>query len=277
MSSIIMFRLHLYVIHRFFTPHAGMAEFDDIEYEGIGEDRHIAVGSDRCFRDYSPGDIIISLSDEGQALYSYAIPPFPDPSQTLPGPNEGLQQPQSEIYYRNILESDISGTLPPLRHESLVAIQQNAPLGLADGLSPLTRYRRDPQAHEQRALGIKPNNASLHPNSESEHPTPTKPNGKPQSSEISSLHLSSSPNPTPSTGRGSSSAAAQLQELLDVIESPGWEDGMSPEEQAEHLRRATRLKRRVRSETNPRESRLPKVRKRDRVGLRGGKEYRRSS
>lgn len=45
-----------------------MAEFDDIEYEGIGEDRHIVVGSERCFRDYSPGDTIISLSDNGQNL-----------------------------------------------------------------------------------------------------------------------------------------------------------------------------------------------------------------
>ena len=41
---------------------------DDIDYEGIGEDRSIRVGSDRCFRDYSPGDTVLSLSDDGRAM-----------------------------------------------------------------------------------------------------------------------------------------------------------------------------------------------------------------
>lgn len=45
-----------------------VAEFDDIEYEGIGGDSHIDVRSERCFRDHSPGDTVISLSDDGQAL-----------------------------------------------------------------------------------------------------------------------------------------------------------------------------------------------------------------
>ncbi|KAI0895463.1 hypothetical protein F4806DRAFT_82714 [Annulohypoxylon nitens] len=226
-----------------------MAEFDDIEYEGIGEDRNIAVGSDRCFRDYSPGDTVISLGDDGQALYS-----------------DG----------GHISENNISSILPLLSHGALIAIQQSIPPGLGTELSPLTRYRRDPQAHEQRALGIKPNESTFYFDLEDPQPL-LETNGKSQSSEISSLHLSASPNPTQSTGPGSSSAAEQLQELLNVIQSPGWEDSMSPEEQAEHLRRATRLKRRVRSETNPRESRLPKVRKRSRVDAHDEKGRRRSS
>ena len=41
---------------------------DEIDYVGIGEDRSIRVGSDRCFRDYSPGDTILSLSDDGRAM-----------------------------------------------------------------------------------------------------------------------------------------------------------------------------------------------------------------
>ena len=41
---------------------------DEIEYEGIAEDRSIRVGSDRDFRDHSPGDTILSLSDDGRAM-----------------------------------------------------------------------------------------------------------------------------------------------------------------------------------------------------------------
>lgn len=41
---------------------------DGIEYEGMAEDRTIRIGSDRCFRDYSPGDTVLSLSDDGRAL-----------------------------------------------------------------------------------------------------------------------------------------------------------------------------------------------------------------
>ncbi|KAI0881567.1 uncharacterized protein GGS22DRAFT_172474 [Annulohypoxylon maeteangense] len=242
-----------------------MAEFDDIEYKGVGEGKHIDVGSDRCFRDYSPGDTVISLSDDGQALYSRAIPNFSEPPQDFPRLSLSSQQPQPERHY---------GISPPLSHDSLVAIQGHNPPRLENGLSPLARYRRDPQAHEQIALGIKINDSPLHLDLESTPPVPAEANGKLQSGEISSLHLSSSPNPTPSTGRGSSSAAAQLQELLGMIQSPEWEDNLSPEEQAEHLRRATILKRRVRSETNPRESRPPKVRKRSRASPHDEKDHR---
>lgn len=41
---------------------------DGIEYEGIADDRSIQAGSDRCFRDYSPGDTVLSLSDDGRAM-----------------------------------------------------------------------------------------------------------------------------------------------------------------------------------------------------------------
>ncbi|XDG08834.1 hypothetical protein ABKA04_008449 [Annulohypoxylon sp. FPYF3050] len=211
-----------------------MAEFDDIEYEGIGEDRHIAVGSDRCFRDYSPGDTVISLVNDGQALYSYDIPSFPDSTRNI----SSSSQPQYGRSDEDISENNVSNILPLLSHSALIAIQQNIPTSSGTEVSPLTRYRRDPQAHEQRALGIKPNDSTVYLNFEDPQPLLPETNGKFQSSEISSLHLSASPNRTPSTGPGSSSAAEQLQELLDVIQSPGWEDSMSPEEQAEHLRRA---------------------------------------
>ncbi|KAI0839208.1 hypothetical protein F5Y06DRAFT_286715 [Hypoxylon sp. FL0890] len=243
-----------------------MAEFDDIEYEGIGEERHIIVGSDRCFRDYSPGGTIISLSDDGQALYSCPVPSFPDPPESHPGLEPSPPQSMSQRCYGGATGAANSSVSLSLNRGMLAAIQQRSPSFVEGGLSPLTRYRRDAQTHEQLALGIKSDDIQL-----PLCPTPRpRENGHGQSS-ISSLHLSSSPNPTRSTGPGTSSAAEQLREVLGVIESPAWEDGMSPEEQAEHLRRATRLKRRVRFETNPREARPPKIRKRDRRHLHDGK------
>ncbi|KAI0137633.1 hypothetical protein F4776DRAFT_102578 [Hypoxylon sp. NC0597] len=247
-----------------------MAEFDDIEYEGIGGDRHISVGSDRCFRDYSPGNTVISLSDDGQALYSCRIPSFPDPLQSHSGLGSSTSQPQSRRCFRSATGGDLSSATSPLNRGALTVIQQRPPSCFEAEPSPLTRYRRDEQTHEKVALGIKSGDFKLPPCPESPTPRPRE-NGHGRPSTISSLHLSSCPNPTPSTGPGTSSAAEQLREVLDVIESPEWEDGMSPEEQAEHLRRATKLKRRVRSETNPREARPPKVRKRDRLHLHDSK------
>ncbi|KAI1103647.1 hypothetical protein F4804DRAFT_309477 [Jackrogersella minutella] len=249
-----------------------MAEFDDIEYKGIG-DKHIVVKSDRCFRDYSPGDTIISLSDGGQASYSCPIPSFLNLTQGHPGSESNLQHSQSQGWHRSPAETGISSIAHPLSHDALTIMQQLEPPYLEDEVLSLTRYRHDAQAHENFAmLGIKCDNFGLPPSLESRPSLPTIADGKiadSRLSEISSLHLSSSLNPT---GPGTSSVAEQLRELLDVIESPEWEDSMSPEQQAEHLRRATRLKRRVRSETNPRESRPPKVRKRDRRGTHDGKD-----
>ncbi|OTA68465.1 hypothetical protein K449DRAFT_461316 [Hypoxylon sp. EC38] len=253
-----------------------MAEFDDIEYEGIGGDRHIIVGSDRCFRDYSPGNTIISLSDDGQALYSCPIPSFLDPLQGRSGIESSSSQSQPRGCFGDVTGAELFRVTPPPNHGTLAVIQQRSPSCLDGELSPLTRYRRDAQTHEQLALGMKPEGFKMPPCPASPQPHPRE-NGHGQPSTISSLHLSSCPNSTPSTGPGTSSASEQLREVLDVIESPEWEDGMSPEEQAEHLRRATRLKRRVRSETNPREARPPKVRKRDRQHLHNGKDKRSSS
>ncbi|OTA87358.1 hypothetical protein M434DRAFT_399530 [Hypoxylon sp. CO27-5] len=252
-----------------------MAEFDDIEYEGVGGDRHIIVGSDRCFRDYSPGNTVINLSDDGQALYSCPVPSFLDPPQEHSGIESSSSQSQSRGCFGSATGAELSGITSSSNRGSLTAIQQHPP-SLEGELSPLTRYRHDAQTHEQLALGIKLGGFRLPPCPASPQPHPRE-NGHGQPSTISSLHLSSCPNSTPSTGPGTSSAAEQLREVLDVIESSEWEDGMSPEEQAEHLRRATRLKRRVRSETNPREARPPKVRKRDRQHLHNDKDKRSSS
>ncbi|KAI1138142.1 hypothetical protein F5Y05DRAFT_52418 [Hypoxylon sp. FL0543] len=253
-----------------------MAEFDDVEYEGIGGDRSIIVASDRCFRDFSPGDTVVSFSDDGRALYSVPIPSFPESVQTHSGLESCLPQSMSQTCYGGATGVETPSASTSLNREALVAIQQRPPLSSRDELSPLTRYRLDAQRHEQLALGIKSDGFRLPPCPRSPTPRPRE-NGHGQPSTISSLHLSSSPNPTRSTGPGTSSAAEELREVLGVIESPSWEDGMSPEEQAEHLRRATRLERRLRSETNPREARLPKIRKRNHQYLHDGKDQHPSS
>ncbi|KAI1384190.1 uncharacterized protein F4822DRAFT_63097 [Hypoxylon trugodes] len=239
---------------------ANMAEFNDIEYEGIGGDRNIVVEGDRCFQDYSPSDTILDLSDGGEALYARSVPSFPYASQS----HEPVPRPQTND--EAVTEAGTPRTPSMLSHRALVAMQKSTPRDPTAEQPPLERYRRDIQVYERLSLGIEPSDFGLLPEAIDTSPHPKIGNGKArqsQSSMISSLHLSLSPSPVPSTGPETSSAAEQLRELLGVIGSPGWEDDTPPEEQAEHLRKATRLKRRVGSETNPREVRLPKVRKRD--------------
>ncbi|KAI0377507.1 hypothetical protein F5Y04DRAFT_175606 [Hypomontagnella monticulosa] len=242
-----------------------MAEFDDIEYEGIGEGRHIVIGSERCFRDYSPGDTIISLSGNGQNLYSCPVPSFEETSH---------QQPQLQALFEDAIEADTD--LPcSLSRDALAAMQKDIPYSGAEPL-PLTRYRHDLQAYEQLALGIGPDDYEPDPGPRTPPLCPVNVNGITRQgqpsigSAVSSLYLSPSPKPSPSFNKLSSAApespssAGQLHELLNVIGTPEWDDNMSPEEQVEHFRRVTRLRRRVRSETKPRALKSSKVRKRDR-------------
>ncbi|KAI4869701.1 hypothetical protein F4820DRAFT_364284 [Hypoxylon rubiginosum] len=239
-----------------------MARTNDTECEGIGGAGDIRVRSDRCFRDYSPSDTLISLSDNGQAFYSYPIPTFSDQS--------GLStQPRPLQRYEGTTNARLSIVPSALSHDALTT-QQNASPCLGDEISPLARFRRDTQPHEQLALGLSLTNSKQHsalvspplPLSSAEA---ERQNSTCESSGISSLCLSSGPAATPTPPKGSeTSSAAELRELLHVIESPGWKDHVALEEQVPYLLRATMLKRRVRSETHPRESKTPKVRKRSR-------------
>ncbi|KAK6948975.1 hypothetical protein Daesc_009047 [Daldinia eschscholtzii] len=233
-----------------------VAEFDDIEYEGIGGESHIDVRSERCFRDHSPCDTVISLGDDGQVL--------PDSSSQLVQPDG---DPGSTT------ETENSSVLSALSCDTLIAIQKYAQPGSGRGLSPLTRYCRDVQEHERLALGMKAEDMQSNLESQSLPSRPQKANGvvkSGQTSAVSSLHLSLAQRQTSSTDQGPSansemsSPAEQLRSLLEIIGTPGWNDEVSPEEQAEYLRRATKLKRRVQSEMSPREVRPPKVRKRNR-------------
>ncbi|KAI1374190.1 hypothetical protein F4677DRAFT_172827 [Hypoxylon crocopeplum] len=238
-----------------------MAEFDDIEYEGIGEDRHILVGSERCFRDYSPGETIISLSDNGQAIYSSPVPTFMDP------PGNPPTQPYFQERYGDAVDPE-SPTIPFALSRNGLRVAQRYTTSPGNGLSPLTRYCREAQAHEQLALGIVSDDCrqDQSPATSPQYPKSTKEDEKEgMSPPVSSLRLNISPKGSIDRNRPSGHEAlsgTELREILDKIESAGWEDDTSPEEQMEYLRRATMLKRRVQSETNPRESRPPKVRKR---------------
>ncbi|KAI1803616.1 hypothetical protein F4811DRAFT_553695 [Daldinia bambusicola] len=219
---------------------------DDIEYEGIGGESHISVRSERCFRDHSPGATIISLGDDGQALYTCPIPSFRALAQSNPKPDSSSQLVQSDSHSKRVAEANNTGPLSVLNCDTLIAIEKHVQPGSGVGLSPLTRYRRDVQGHERLALGIKAEDIQSNFGSQTSPPPPGTLNGAVkcgQTSTVSSLHLSLAQHQIQDTDQGPSassemsSPAEQLRSLLEIIETPGWNDEVSPEEQAEYLRR----------------------------------------
>ncbi|KAI8962541.1 hypothetical protein F5Y11DRAFT_185151 [Daldinia sp. FL1419] len=217
-----------------------VAEFDDIEYEGIGADSHIDVRSERCFRDHSPSDTIISLDDDGQALYTCPVPSFQVISQHHPRLDLDPLKEQPGRQPESITKLESSSVTSILSHNGLITATQQRQL------SPLSRYRQDEQGHERRALGMKEGEHRLDLNVDGPLPRPGEANGIAKCSKpsvISSLQLSPTSQQTPSSGPipsaspESSSAAERLREVLEVIETPGWNEKVSPEEQADYLRR----------------------------------------
>ncbi|RYP89919.1 hypothetical protein DL770_003940 [Monosporascus sp. CRB-9-2] len=138
------------------------AEFDDIEYEGIADDRSIRVGSDRCFRDYSPGDTVLSLSDDGRAIYTGAVPTFENPPHGPTGENRhpetasGASKPASDVSSDTAADPDADGV--PLSYGSLLAMgsrpSSSGSGGSRSSRTPLGRFRRDEQAYERLALQL---------------------------------------------------------------------------------------------------------------------------
>ncbi|RYP46479.1 hypothetical protein DL768_007312 [Monosporascus sp. mg162] len=135
-------------------------EFDDIEYEGIADDRSIRVGSDRCFRDYSPSDTVLSLSDDGRAIYTGAVPSFQKPPQGPSGENRhpetasGASKPASDVSSDTAADPDAGGV--PLSYGSLLAMGSRPSSSGSSGSSrtPLGRFRRDEHAYERLALQL---------------------------------------------------------------------------------------------------------------------------
>ncbi|RYP11638.1 hypothetical protein DL767_011115 [Monosporascus sp. MG133] len=136
------------------------AEFDDVEYEGIADDRSIRVGSDRCFRDYSPSDTVLSLSDDGRAIYTGAVPSFKNPPHGSSGENRhpetasGASKPASDVSSDTAADPDADGV--PLSYGSLLAMGSRPSSAGSSGSSrtPLGRFRRDEQAYERLALQL---------------------------------------------------------------------------------------------------------------------------
>ncbi|KAI0007197.1 hypothetical protein F4779DRAFT_593045 [Xylariaceae sp. FL0662B] len=259
-----------------------MAAFDDIEYEGIGEGRVIAVGSERCFRDYSPGDSIISLIDDGRATYSRPIPPFPESTEHQPQSQQAIHQPQVLEPCIDTTSTGLPDHVSALNQRSL-AVMNCRLLSSGDDLTPLRRYQSEPQTHEQLALRIGPdgprNFSTLTPIATG-HAANRKdmleaslrqyaaawqsctPEGVPGDTpnELTFSSLSSLRRAPVADAQSPSSSG--LGEMLNLPDSPEWES-KDHEDQANHMRMVAMLKRRAKSESNPRQAKVPKVRKRD--------------
>ncbi|KAI1464188.1 uncharacterized protein F4812DRAFT_215045 [Daldinia caldariorum] len=223
------------------------ADCDDIEYEGIWGESHIAVRSERCFRDHSPGDTVISLGDDGQVHYTYPVLSFRALSHSDLRLDSSSRLAQSDNHHDSVAETDNTSVVSALTCDTLIAIGKHVQPGSGIGLSPLTRYRRDVQGHERLALGMKAEDIQSNFGSQSPPLCPETLNGVMkcgQTSTISSLHLDLAQRQTPNIDQGPSrssdvsSPAEQLRSLLEIIETSGRNDEVSPEEQAEYLRKA---------------------------------------
>ncbi|KAI1081843.1 hypothetical protein F5B20DRAFT_533303 [Whalleya microplaca] len=260
-----------------------MAEFDDIEYEGIGEGRLIAMGSERCFRDHSPGDTVISLGNDERAIsYTRSIPSFQQSTDHRLQSEHPTQQSQTHEPYIDISFAGIPDTATSLDQHAL-AVMNSTFLASGDAMSPFQRYLSEPETHEQLAIGIGldvPGNlstpnpyvrihtanrqdilaASLH-----QYITdwqPATPDGRQEELRDEPLFSSkSSPGLAPSEDPHNSSSS-ELGEMLNILGSPEWES-KTPEDQVDHVRKVSMLKRRVKSQINPRQAKAPRLRKRD--------------
>ncbi|KAI0169878.1 hypothetical protein GGR52DRAFT_486626 [Hypoxylon sp. FL1284] len=225
-----------------------MAKNHEIDYKGLGGAGDVSIRSDPCPRDYSQSSSSLSLSDNGHALYSHPIPTFADqtrsPAQCRPPAN-------------------VENTVHTQPSPTPSTIQSTSPQ--SDEVFPLARFCREAQSHERLALGLPSTHAKHSPTVARPWvaPTNTDPGNSDSVGGASSLSLDSNPAASlTATKRSETSSTAELHELLDKIESPRWKDSVPLEEQVQYLLRATVLKRRVRSESHPRKSKPPKVRKR---------------
>ncbi|KAI2604438.1 uncharacterized protein GGS25DRAFT_461245 [Hypoxylon fragiforme] len=242
-----------------------MAESHDIEYGGSGREGHVSVGSEGYFRDYTPGETAVSLGEDGQIVSSPPIPGFTEPSPHL--------QPRS---LGGDAESSSTILPAPSHHQPLApklrpTLSSDRPLSPPPPPPPLTRYLRDVQTHELIALGIRVDDIQyLDPGTPPQPPTYPHVHGAARNRVATSSMSSVCLNVSEKQGSQKSTAAEGAEsspagELPDVIKSSGSEqdeDGTTSDEHLENLHRAMKLKRRVQSETNPREVRPLKMRKR---------------
>ncbi|KAI1636365.1 hypothetical protein F4809DRAFT_609834 [Biscogniauxia mediterranea] len=233
-----------------------MAEFDDIEYEGIGADRSVkSVGSERCFRDRSPCDTVISLSDDGKGLYSYPVPLFRESSDQYQ-----TQQVQDQrippVAFKN-------GQAAALEYSDITTeAMESRPTSSGSSTTPLGRYRRDVQAHEQLVLGETPHQRHIIPKKRSAEvdEEPGSSSSHPKRLQPSILEDLTTQDPQ----ARKASAAFELAELVKVKNSQAWDD-MPIEEQMQLLVEIESLTKYVKAQENKRKNRPQRVRTRNRL------------
>ncbi|KAI0599804.1 hypothetical protein F4775DRAFT_548357 [Biscogniauxia sp. FL1348] len=235
-----------------------MAEFDDIEYEGIGADRSVkSVGSERCFRDRSPCDTVISLSDDGKGLYSHPIPLFRESPE---------QHQNQQAHDQPTLLAFNNGQAAVYEYSAITTeAMESRPTSSGSSSTPLGRYRRDVQAHEQLVvLGETPHQRHLNPkkrpaevdeggprsSSSGHHPK------RRQSSILEDLMARDPPS------KRDSAAATELAELEKVKDSPAWDD-MTVEEQVQLVFKIDRLTKCVKAQDSRRKNKAPRLRTRN--------------
>ncbi|ORY57812.1 uncharacterized protein BCR38DRAFT_413720 [Pseudomassariella vexata] len=250
-----------------------MAEFHDIEYQGIGGDQDICVRSERCFRDHSPGYSAITFDHtekfEGSWLtmrrLNHPVPAFDTLADVLPPWHTqfALLENKSPV---PVPENDfVHPYLSRQMYPTAIALSARSikqRKSLRRGTKPIERYRRETQSHEQLALGMKIHGAEI--------PDPllrsSTPEGWPSSrcpDGIYDMPITLIPEPTYQQTQPSqlSLKLQEIDEMVNVISRDDWTT-MSPEDQSHHAHHIAMTKRRLRGEESPREHRMPKLRKR---------------
>ncbi|KAH9894486.1 hypothetical protein F4778DRAFT_277294 [Xylariomycetidae sp. FL2044] len=237
-----------------------------IELKGIGDGRCPSVWNHGNTRDPWSAKSMISLGGGEQMMTNSTIPcvrtPHPNTINTLLEGGE-LLRPRSP-YHVSDSPATIRGTW-----------------GYASSLasshpSPLERYCREVQAHEQIALGIASDNIRGGRASASRFDPLRAGSSDDGKTEAVGSHLSLT---SSSTGQSTGTAplrdpTVELNDIRALAESPNWST-LPAEEQAGYLHRMSRLKRRIRSEGSPRQSKAVRVRKRSKIGgglVESGKE-----
>ncbi|KAI0439865.1 hypothetical protein F4803DRAFT_553647 [Xylaria telfairii] len=231
----------------------------DIDYIGIGE------GLSAAFRrDSTPSESTIGLSDDWLtpwdtfSFFSYALlisdrspyketwEPYSDTSTAKPAldselepePCKGLSP--STIQRAQLVSATNKDYSPP-------------------SLTPLERYCYHVQAHEQLAVGQIENHWSFTRLNRLDHSlyAATKLLGgfTPQASASSWSIISSS------AGDTNMLPALELENLIRMRDSAEWQ-AVSQEEQAKHLHKIAKLRRRIKAEGSPRKMKSVRVRKR---------------
>ncbi|KAI5865817.1 hypothetical protein GGS23DRAFT_356276 [Durotheca rogersii] len=220
-----------------------MVKSESIFFQGIGAWGATLEEISDLLRESSLVDTTISLTNSEHELFLSTIPSFPVP------PSRPIAQHQRV----KELEIGAPGILLTLTQNALPAVEQ-ASAQLMNTVSPLKRYLSNMVTYELLSIDT---SSSLRDKCSRERWSAI-------ASAISAVSsLGHGPRSTEGAGSAGMASADGLRGLPGVIGSPEWLDGAPTEEQVEYLRNITRLKRHVQSETHPRESRPPKVRKRD--------------